>query len=57
MERGLSAEEIVEMGADFLYEGQPIAIGIQSFHNKNIKLIHQELQAPHETESSSRNSD
>jgi glyoxylase-like metal-dependent hydrolase (beta-lactamase superfamily II) len=57
MERELSAEEIVELGTDFLYDGQPIAIGIQSFHNKNIKLIQQELLAPHETESSSRNSD
>jgi hypothetical protein len=34
------------LGADFLYDGQPIAIGIQNFHIKNFKLIHQELHAP-----------
>ncbi|SEC80423.1 MBL fold metallo-hydrolase [Paenibacillus sp. GP183] len=43
MERGLSTEKIIEMGADFQYEAQPIAIGILNFHIKNIKLIHQEL--------------
>jgi hydroxyacylglutathione hydrolase len=48
MERGLSQEHIVESGIHFLYDSQPIAIGIQSFHKNNFKLIHRELLAPHE---------
>lgn len=40
--RGWSAERIVESGSDFQYDGQPIPIGIRSFHEKNLKLIWQE---------------
>jgi hydroxyacylglutathione hydrolase len=40
--RGWSVERIVEAGSDFQYDGQPIPIGIRSFHDKNLKLIWEE---------------
>jgi hydroxyacylglutathione hydrolase len=41
--RGWSAERIVEAGSDFQYDGLPIPIGIRSFHDRNLKLIWEEM--------------
>ncbi|WP_274653649.1 MBL fold metallo-hydrolase [Paenibacillus humicola] len=48
IERGLTVEEIVQSGDDFLFDGQPIAIGIHHFHQYNLKLVHAELLASRE---------
>lgn len=43
IERGLSERSIVQSGADFLYEGNAIPIGIRSFHANNLSLIYREV--------------